>query len=55
MSARIGTVGPGPLLLTPTTPVPPTFWVTLMPGIARSSFAVLAAVLDSLNDSSGFW
>ena len=48
MSARTSTVGPSPFFITPTTPVPPTFSVTSMPGIARSSFAIRAAVRVSM-------
>jgi hypothetical protein len=48
MSARTSTVGPSPLRITPTTPVPPTFSVTSRPGMARSSFAMRAAVAVSM-------
>ena len=54
MSARSSTVGPAPLRITPTTPVPPTFAVTSAPAFL-SSAAIRLAVAVSRNDSSGFW
>lgn len=53
MSARTSTVGPLPFRSTPTTPVPPTFSITFMPGTAFSATAILPAVRTSLNESSG--
>jgi hypothetical protein len=47
------TVGPGPFLRRPTTPVPPTLVVTSNPSL-RSSSAMRAADRTSMSDSSGW-
>ena len=52
MSARISSVGPGPFFITATTPVLPTFSVTVKPSL-RASAASLAGVRTSCIDSSG--